>query len=98
MIRGDFLKISEKDLNDTYDIDINLLEYKGDELYDSRPFREVAVNQGYKLLKLYPIYHQGWEMDSWGAIGIKDGKKYILETTHGQLEVHPVPSKIMKKK
>lgn len=52
-------------------------------------FKRTCLDRGYKLIHIYPIYYQGWEMDQWGAIGLKDGKRFRLETNHGQLEVEP---------
>lgn len=52
--------------------------------YDpSASFRDEFLTMGFKLLRLYPMYYQGWECDQWGAIGEKDGKLYRLETSHG---------------
>jgi hypothetical protein len=55
-------------------------------LDSSSHFREQCLGEGFKLLNLYPCYHQGWECDEWGAIGERDSKKYVLETSHGSLQ------------
>lgn len=54
-------------------------------------FRELCLKAGYKLTALYPVYHQGWEMDEWAATAVKDGKKWFLTTNHGSLEVEEAP-------
>lgn len=54
-------------------------------LYGSMGLRAQAIEAGYRIKSLYPCYHQGWEMDEWGATGTKDGKYYVLETSHGGL-------------
>ena len=60
-------------------------EWYGSALYGSIGLREQAIEAGYRIKSLYPCYHQGWEMDEWGATGMKDGKYYVLETSHGSL-------------
>jgi hypothetical protein len=54
-------------------------------LYGSMSLRAQAIEAGYRIKSLYPCYHQGWEMDAWGATGTKDGKYYVLETSHDSL-------------
>ncbi len=96
MKRGDVLSIKEKDLNTILSFDHigpNSSEEEWDEYYDyvdtdlfrSRFFRIKCMQAGFRLVELYPVYHQGCELDEWGAIGTKDGKTYFLETNHGGL-------------
>ena len=89
-IRGEFLDKTEDQLNSFRDQeDPNWIDN-----YDpSESFRRQCVKEGFHLVHLYPVYHQGWECDEWGAIGTKDGKRFRLETNHGSLypqEVEPV--------
>lgn len=64
-------------------------------LCSSLYFRQTCIEEGFKILSLYPIYHQGWECDYWGALGEKNGKTYLLETNHGGLTPYEIdPSKI----
>ena len=66
-------------------------------LYSSLDFRTQCIEEGFKILNLYPKYYQGWECDYWGAVGEKDSKTYLLETSHGGLiEKELAPSKIKK--
>ena len=66
-------------------------------LYSSLDFRTQCIKEGFKILNLYPVYHQGWECDYWGAVGEKDSKTYLLETNHGGLVTSVIdPSKIKK--
>lgn len=61
-------------------------DWHGSPLYESYWLRSQAVNAGFKIEKIYPIFYQDSEMDEWGLIGVKDGKKYILETELGILK------------
>jgi len=101
MIRGDFLNKTEAQLNKMPPkISMKMSEadwevfdkYMENEYDGSDGFRSQCIDAGYYLLKLYPVYHQGWEMDEWGAIGEKDGVQYRLETNHGSL----VPTELKK--
>jgi len=58
----------------------------------SDSFREQCLKVGYVLTSLYPVYHQGWEMDEWAANATKDGKEWWLTTNHGSLEAEEIPS------
>jgi hypothetical protein len=107
MIRGESLNISEEDLNTIFiwneeavynkvelesyhkvvDFDTYTDKYDG-----SSYFRSQCLNEGYYLKALYPVYHQGWEMDEWAATGTKDGKTYDLTTNHGYLKAELTPS------
>lgn len=78
MIRGEFLDKTEEQLNSFSDSCDD--EYDGTEY-----FRKKCVKAGFYLKQVYPVYHQGWELDEWGAIATKDGKTYRLETDHGSL-------------
>lgn len=62
-------------------------------LYGSQGLRAQCIEAGYKVIDIYPCYHQGWEMDEWGAIGEKDGQKWQLETSHGGLIIPTEPIK-----
>lgn len=108
-MRGDIINgISEQDLNTIFDAPKKssteaewdkYMEYVGTALYGSEDLRKQAISAGYKILDIYPIYHlyhQGWEMDEWGAIGEKDGKKWVLETSHGSLQIpqEPMPGMV----
>lgn len=94
MIRGRYLKISEQALNSIK----SYSEYSGEDqeahmnLGCSRLFRDKCVKAGYRLKKLYPIYYQGWDLDEWGALAVKNGQTYILETDHGSLTPRLQPS------
>jgi hypothetical protein len=83
MIRGDYVEVTPEVLNDH----TKELEIPGDYMLYTTYFRRDCIKAGFTLLKLYPIYYQGWEMDFWGAIGEKDNKQYRLETDHGRLQV-----------
>lgn len=100
---GNILDISEEELNTSFgpvgldkDSDAYLDEYMekyvGTDLYSSDSFRKQCVEAGYRIKGLYPIYYQGWEMDEWGAIAIKEGKRYNLGTNHGSLTAEEIPS------
>jgi len=73
--------------NETKLLDANLkdCDWYGNPLYGSMSLRSQAIEAGYRIKSLYPCYYQGWEMDEWGATGEKDGKLYVLETSHGGL-------------
>lgn len=97
MIRGDTLDIDVKDLNTIREFNLKdpknqeefdkYYEYVGSPLYGSEYLRKAILELGeYKILSIYPCYYQGWEMDEWGAIAEKDGKKYAMETSHGGLQ------------
>ena len=79
MIIGDRLDISKENLN-------------GNKLgHGSDHFREKCLKAGYTLTNIYPVYHQGWELDEWAADATKDGKKYFLTTNHNALEETEIP-------
>ena len=80
MIRGAFIPFTGDQLN-------YLTSHTG-----TLHFRKKCIGDGFVLIHVYPIYHQGWEMDEWGAIGQKDGKLYILETNHGSLRTEEIIS------
>lgn len=85
----EFMKKLDRPIGDrSYYKIVTLDEYhhRYGELECSSNFREQCLFKGFELLNLYPCYHQGWELDQWGAIGKKDGKKYVLETDHGSLQ------------
>lgn len=87
-MRGECYHLTEEELNTIakykYDSD-DYMNYIGTPLYSSEYFRKQCIEAGFHLTDLYPVYHQGWEMDEWGAFGTKDGKKYQIETSHGGL-------------
>src|SRR5271166_5669505 len=85
MIRGDFKDYTKKQINCAKG---SKSEYT--DLEKSLHFRVKCMDAGFTLTGLYPCYHQGWEMDYWGAMGVKDGKRYRLETNHGALQVTEV--------
>lgn len=87
IIRGEYLDVESKLLNDIKEVDIDFeIENEKDSiLYYSQNFRRKCINDGFELINIYQIFHFQWEMDEWGAIGIKNGKRYRLETSHGQL-------------
>lgn len=103
-ITGRFLDIDKKDLNSIREFSdktfsdaasaewTEYMDYVGTPLYGSEHFRKQAIEAGYSLEYLYPVYHQGWELDEWGAVGTKDGKRFRLETNHGSLTVEDFPS------
>lgn len=80
VIRGEFIDISEDELNNKQKID------------RSFKFRKRCMDLGYHILHLYPIYYQGWDMDEWGVIGEKDNQIYCLETDHNMLLEIPIKS------
>jgi len=52
---------------------------------DADTFIDQCRKKGYEVLELMPVYHHGWELDEWAALGKKDNKKYLLTTNHGSL-------------
>lgn len=106
MIRGDFVSgLSERELNSFVELQKEFdqvlfdkyMDYIGTPLYESEGIRRQGIEAGFKIVHIYPIYHQGWEMDDWGAIGEKDGKRYVLETSHGGLIMPTEPIKSLKR-
>jgi hypothetical protein len=99
MLIGDSLDIAEDELNviyvctwDDYPCELKSYEVGIDEKYwihgnSHDHFRRDCIEAGYRLTRLYPVYHQGWEMDEWAAEGTKDGKKWHITTNHGKLQV-----------
>jgi len=95
MIRGNFENLNVEELNGSFltrleanasDEDLQkYCDYIGTSLYGSEPLRKDVIALGYKVIKLYPCYHQGWEMDEWGVIAEKGGLKFRFETNHGSL-------------
>lgn len=92
-----------KDLTEAQLNDITQCDFSNEESFqkwmDADPalesswcFRRDCIKAGFYLKELYPVYHQGWELDEWGAIGTKDGKEYCLETNHGSLVPELIPS------
>jgi hypothetical protein len=79
-VRGDFLDKTEEELNAFPVQDVLEGEYDCTEY-----FRAKCVEAGFRITHIYPVFHQGWECDEWGAIGTKDGKRFRLETSHGGL-------------
>jgi len=56
-------------------------------------FKNLCKEAGYNVLKVMPVYYQGWDMDEWAAEAEKDGKLYLLTTNMGKLEEKPFPDK-----
>lgn len=48
-------------------------------------FRQKVMDEGYKIEKLFAVYHTGWECDQWSCVASKDNKQYKIETSHGSL-------------
>lgn len=86
MIRGDYIDLTQDELNHILDYSELEVTDKNMTLMWSDYFRGLCIKEGFELAYLYPCYHQGWE-DEWGAIGTREGMNYRLETNHGRLEV-----------
>lgn len=99
MIKGNNLELTPEELNTFRERDImsnGYMNYVGTPLYHSEHFRKQCVSAGFYVTELYPIYHQGWEMDEWGGVGIKDGNRHELTTDHGSLQVSYIPTFVEK--
>lgn len=70
---------------------LNKLEKINDlENYDnSYNFRKQVIEEGYRIIRLFAVYYQGWECDEWSADCTKDGQKYKITSNHGRLVVEP---------
>lgn len=77
VVRVPLEEVSEEELNsfltdeDSYDPS----EHFRKRLLESYP--------GARIKKLYACYYQGWECDEWAADIEKDGKVFLVETSHG---------------
>ncbi len=85
MIYGDKAELTKQELN--------VINRKTDNfaLYSSINFREECRCAGFEIDALYPVYHQGWEMDEWAAKGNRKNQSYWLETDHGLLKYNIIP-------
>ena len=48
---------------------------------------EKLKDKGFKVMHLFPVYYQGWEMDEWAAVVEKDGIVNLAVTNHGSLQL-----------
>lgn len=91
MIFGDKLNISKYTLN-AFEDNMGIPN-----LHATKHFRNKCIKAGYYILEVFPVYYQGWELDEWGAIAIKDGRRYTLTTDHGRLVAEEAKKNFLQK-
>jgi hypothetical protein len=57
-------------------------------------FQKKLKDRGYKVIHLFPVLHEGWEMDNWAAVVERDGTVKLAQTNHGSLELVVGPGAI----
>ena len=43
--------------------------------------------EGYKIVQLIPMLYQGWELDEWACLAVKDEEHFYITTSHNGLVV-----------